>query len=79
MTKSVILIGVKKISTMNSVTVWKIIIQGLMLIAVGVLMFRYAYKMPESKLVSIKFSGYAGGVAFILLGIIHFLNEFHLW
>jgi hypothetical protein len=64
---------------MNSVTVWKIIVQGLMLITVGVFMFRYAYKLPESKLFSIKFSGYAAGVAFILLGIIHFLNEFHLW
>ncbi len=57
---------------------WEIIVQSLMYITVGVFMFRYGYKMPESKLFSIKFSGYAAGVAFILLGIINFLNEFHL-
>jgi len=64
---------------MDSVTFWKIIVQCLLAITIGILSLRYAYKMPESKLFSIKFSGYAGGVGFILLGIIHFLNEFHLW
>jgi uncharacterized membrane protein HdeD (DUF308 family) len=64
---------------MDSVTFWKIIVQGLLAITVGIFMFWYAYKMPESKLFSIKFTGYAAGAAFILLGIIHLLNEFHLW
>ncbi len=64
---------------MDSVTVWKIIVQGLLAITVGIIMLRYAYKMPESPLFSIKFKGYAAGVAFILIGIIHMLNEFHLW
>lgn len=64
---------------MDLVTFWKIIVQSLLAIAIGILILRSAYKMPESKLFSIKFSGYAGGVAFILLGIIHFINEFHLW
>ena len=64
---------------MDSVTFWKIIVQSLMAITVGVLILRYAKKLPESKLFSIKFKGYAAGVAFILLGIIHLLNEFHLW
>ena len=64
---------------MDSVTFWKIIVQCLLAITIGILSLRSAYKMPENKLFSIKFSGYAGGVAFILLGIIHFINEFHLW
>ena len=64
---------------MDSVTFWKIIVQSLMAITVGVLILRYAKKLPESKLFSIKFKGYAAGVGFILLGIIHLLNEFHLW
>ena len=64
---------------MDSVTFWKIIVQCLLAIKIGILSRRYGYKMPESKLVSIKFSGYAGGVAFILIGIIQFLNEFNLW
>lgn len=64
---------------MDSVTFWKIIVQSLIYIAVGVLIFRYTYKLPESKLLSIKFKGYAAGVAFILLGIIYLFNEFHLW
>ncbi|MFE3871364.1 hypothetical protein ACFX5F_09010 [Flavobacterium sp. ZS1P70] len=64
---------------MDSVTFWKIIVQSLMAITVGIFMFWYAHKLPESKLFSIKFTGYAAGVAFILLGIIHFLNEFNLW
>lgn len=64
---------------MDSVTFWKIIVQSLMAMNVGVFMLRYAYKLPESKLFSVKFTGYAAGVAFILLGIIHLLNEFHLW
>ncbi len=63
---------------MDSVTFWKIIVQGLLAISVGIIMLRYAYKMPESRLFSIKFKGYAAGVAFILIGIIHMLNEFHL-
>lgn len=64
---------------MDSVTFWKIIVQSLLAITVGIFMFWYSYNLPESKLFSIKFTGYAAGVAFILLGIIHFLNEFHLW
>ena len=64
---------------MDSVTFWKIIVQSLMPITVGVLIFRYAHKQPESPLFSVKFKGYAAGVSFILLGIIHLLNEFHLW
>lgn len=64
---------------MDSVTVCKIIVQGLLAITFGILILRYAYKIPESRLFSSKFKGYAAGVAFILLGIIHFLNEFHLW
>jgi uncharacterized membrane protein HdeD (DUF308 family) len=64
---------------MDSVTFWKIIVQGLLAIAIGILILRYAYKMPESRLFSSKFKGYIAGVGFILLGIIHFLNEFHLW
>jgi hypothetical protein len=64
---------------MDSVTFWKIIVQSLMAITVGIFMFRYAYKLPESRLFSSKFKGYIAGVGFILLGIIHLLNEFHLW
>jgi hypothetical protein len=64
---------------MDSVIFWKIIVQSFMAMTVGVFMLRYAYKLPESKLFSVKFTGYAAGVAFILLGIIHLLNEFHLW
>jgi len=64
---------------MDSVTFWKIIVQGLLAITVGILMLRYSYKMPESRLFSSKFKGYAAGICFVLLGIIHFLNEFHLW
>jgi hypothetical protein len=55
------------------------IVQILLAITVGVFILRYAKKLPESKLFSIKFKGYAAGVGFILLGIIHLLNEFHLW
>ncbi|WP_369752776.1 hypothetical protein AB3G34_13825 [Flavobacterium sp. WC2409] len=64
---------------MDSVIFWKIIAQSLIFITVGVFIFRYVSKMPESKLFSIKFKGYAAGVAFILIGVIHLLNEFHLW
>ena len=64
---------------MDSVTFWKIIVQGLLAIAVGIFMLRYANKQPESPLFSVKFKGYAAGIAFILLGIIHLLNKFHLW
>jgi hypothetical protein len=64
---------------MDSVTFWKIIVQSLMAITIGVFMFRYAYKLPESRLFSSKFKGYIAGVGFILLGIIHLLNEFHFW
>ena len=64
---------------MDSVTFWKIIVQSLILITIGVFMFRYASRQPESPMFSVKFKGYAAGVAFILLGIIHMLNEFHFW
>jgi hypothetical protein len=64
---------------MDSVTFWKIIVRCLLAITIGIFILRYAYKMPESKLFSVKFSGYAGGVAFILIGIIHLVNELHLW
>ena len=63
---------------MDSVTFWKIIVQSLLAITVGIFMLRYAYKLPKSPLFSIKFNGYAAGVASILLGIIHLLNEFQL-
>ena len=64
---------------MDSITFCKIIVQSLMAITVGVLILRYAKRLPESKLFSIKFKGYAAGVGFILLGIIHLLNGFHIW
>lgn len=64
---------------MDSVAFWKIIAQGLMSITVGVFILRYVYNLSESRLFSVKFKGYAAGVAFILLGIIHLLNEFQLW
>jgi len=64
---------------MDLVTFWKIIVQGLMLITIGVFILRYAYKLRESRLFSVKFKGYAAGVAFILLGIIHMFNEFRIW
>ncbi|CAN1540837.1 hypothetical protein MCEGE10_01756 [Flavobacteriaceae bacterium] len=64
---------------MDSVTFWKIIAQSLMSITVGIFIFRHAYNQPKSPLFSIKFNGYAAGVTAILLGIIHLLNEFHLW
>jgi len=64
---------------MDSVTFWKIIVQSLILITIGVFMFQYAYRQPERPLFSVKIKGYAAGVAFIFLGIIHMLNEFHLW
>ncbi len=64
---------------MDSVTFWKIIVQGLMLIMVGVFILRYVHKRSKSQSIEVKFKGYAAGIGFILLGIIHFLNEFHLW
>lgn len=64
---------------MDSVTFWKIMAQSIIYITIGVLICRYAYKMPESKLFSVKFKGYAAGLSFILIGFINMLNEFHLW
>ena len=64
---------------MDSVTVWKIIAQGLMLIIVGILILYYVSKQETKPLTSVNFKGYAAGVTFILLGVIHFLNEFHIW
>ena len=64
---------------MDSATFWKIIAQSFIFITIGVFIVRCAYKRPQSKLFSVKFNGYAAGVAFILLGIIHLLNEFHIW
>jgi hypothetical protein len=51
---------------MDSVTFWKIIAQSLIPITVGIFIFRHAYNQPKSPLFSIKFNGYAAGVASIL-------------
>jgi membrane-associated HD superfamily phosphohydrolase len=64
---------------MDSVTFWKIIVQSLMFIIVGILILFYVSKQEKKPLTSVKFKGYAAGVAFILLGVIHFLNEFLIW
>lgn len=64
---------------MDSVTFWKTIVQSLILITIGFFIFRYTYKLLKGPLFSIKFKGYPAGVAFILIGIIHLPNEFHIW
>jgi uncharacterized membrane protein HdeD (DUF308 family) len=63
---------------MDSVTFWKIIAQSLLSITVGIFIFRHAYNQPKSKWFETRFKGYVAGVGFILFGIIHLLNKFHL-
>jgi uncharacterized membrane protein HdeD (DUF308 family) len=64
---------------MDSITIWKIIAQGFISIILGILIFYFAYKQKESRLFSAKFKGYLAGGFFILLGIIHLINELHIW
>jgi len=53
---------------------------GILMIIFGIGVIIFMSKRPPSDpLVSVNFKGYAGGVAFILLGIIYILNKLHLW
>lgn len=53
---------------------------GIFMIIFGIGVIIFMLKRPPSyPLVSVNFKGYAGGVAFILLGIIYILNKLHLW
>lgn len=53
---------------------------GLLMIIFGIGVLIFMSKRPPSyPLVSVNFKGYAGGVAFILLGIIYILNKLRLW
>ncbi len=53
---------------------------GILMIIFGIGIIVFMLKRPHSDpLVSVNFRGYAGGVAFILLGIIYVLNKLHLW
>ena len=64
---------------MDSTTIWKIAAQGFILISIGIIVLIYTNKQPKSELFSIKFKGYCGGITAIIIGIIHMLNEFHVW
>jgi hypothetical protein len=53
---------------------------GVLFIFFGIGIIIYISKKPPSyPLFSVNFNGYAGGVAFILLGIIYILNKLNLW
>ncbi len=53
---------------------------GIFMIIFGIGIIVFMSKRPSSyPLLSVNFRGYAGGVAFILLGIICILNKLHLW
>lgn len=48
------------------------------LFGIGILIFM-SKKQYSRPLFSVNFKGYAGGVSFILLGIIYILNKLNLW
>lgn len=50
----------------------------MIIFGVGIIVFMLK-RSPSYPLVSVNFRGYAGGIAFILLGIIYILNKLHLW
>lgn len=50
----------------------------MIIFGIGIIVFM-SKRSPSYPLVSVNFRGYAGGVAFILLGIIYLLNKLHLW
>lgn len=53
---------------------------GVLFIFFGFGILIFISKKPSSHpLFSVNFKGYAGGVAFILLGIIYILNKLNLW
>jgi hypothetical protein len=53
---------------------------GLLMIIFGIGVIIFMSKRPPSyPLTSVNFKGYAGGVAFIIIGIIYILNKLHLW
>lgn len=64
---------------MDSTIIWKIFAQAFICILIGILILLNTHKKPKSELFSLKFGGYCGGIALIFIGIIHILNEFHLW
>jgi len=53
---------------------------GILMIIFGIgVLFFMSKRPPSDPLISVNFKGYAGGIAFILLGIIFILNKLHLW
>lgn len=53
---------------------------GILMIIFGTVVIIFMSRRPKYyPLISLNFTGYAGGIAFILLGIIHILNKLHLW
>ena len=52
----------------------------IVIIIIGISIFIYWSRQPETTpLTSVKFKGYAGGIALVLIGIVSILNKFNLW